>query len=165
MHSCNRATAGGDWSLQWRHNGRDGVSNHQRLDCLLSRFFRTRSKKTSELRVTGLCEGNSPGTGEFPAQMASNAENVSIWWRHYELQHGLSIWAMLVQGVRDWLFSIRFSVAICVVPQAVAQSDRPTHCNAIINKCYGQTIPDGGIYAGFTGSDAQQRQQWTEFCS
>ena len=31
-----------------------------------------------------LCEGNSPGTGEFPAQMASNAENVSIWWRHHE---------------------------------------------------------------------------------
>ena len=23
--------------------------------------------------------GNSPVTGEFPAQMASNAENVSIW--------------------------------------------------------------------------------------
>ena len=24
------------------------------------------------------------GTGEFPAQIASNAENVSIWWRHHE---------------------------------------------------------------------------------
>ena len=34
-------------------------------------------RKTSKLRVTGLCRGNSPGTGEFPAQMASNAENVS----------------------------------------------------------------------------------------
>ena len=32
--------------------------------------------KTSKLRVTGLCGGNSPVTGEFPAQMASNAENV-----------------------------------------------------------------------------------------
>ena len=41
------------------------------------------SKKTSKLRVTGLCAGNSPGTGEFPAQMASDAENVSIWWRHH----------------------------------------------------------------------------------
>ena len=39
--------------------------------------------KTSKLRVTGLCAGNSPETGEFPAQMASNAENVSIWWRHH----------------------------------------------------------------------------------
>ena len=71
-------------SLQWRHNGRDSVSNHQPHDCLLNRLFRRRSKKTSKLRVTGLCVGNSPGTGEFPAQMASNAENVSIWWRHHD---------------------------------------------------------------------------------
>ena len=41
-------------------------------------------RKQTKLRVTGLCAGNSPGTGEFPAQMASNAENVSIWWCHYE---------------------------------------------------------------------------------
>ena len=40
--------------------------------------------KTSKLRVTGLCAGNSPVTGEFPAQMASNAENVFISWRHHE---------------------------------------------------------------------------------
>ena len=71
------------YPLQWRHNERDSVSNHQPHDCLLNRLFRRRSKKTSKLRVTGLCEGNSPGTGEFPAQMASNAENVSIWWRHH----------------------------------------------------------------------------------
>ena len=31
-----------------------------------------------KFRVTDLCAGISPGTGEFPAQMASNAENVSI---------------------------------------------------------------------------------------
>ena len=41
-------------------------------------------RKASKLCVTGLCTGNSPGTGEFPAQMASNAENISIWWRHHE---------------------------------------------------------------------------------
>ena len=34
--------------------------------------------KTSKLRVTGLCEGNSPGTGELPTQRASNAENISF---------------------------------------------------------------------------------------
>ena len=61
-------------ALQWRHNGRDSVSNHQLHDCLLNRLFRRRSKKTLKLRVTGLCVGNSPGTGEFLAQMASNAE-------------------------------------------------------------------------------------------
>ena len=73
---CHLETA-----LQWRHNGHDGVSNHQHRDCLLSRLIRPKSKKTSKLRVTGLCAGNSPGTGEFPAQMVSDAENVSIWWR------------------------------------------------------------------------------------
>ena len=72
-------------TLRWRHNGRDSVSNLQPHDCLLNRLFRRRSKKTSKLRVTGLCVENSPGTGEFPAQMASNAENVSIWWRHHEM--------------------------------------------------------------------------------
>ena len=66
-------------SLQWRHNERDGVLNHQPHDCLLNRLFR--SKKTSKLRLTGLCEGNSPVTGEFTAQRVSNAENV--WWRHH----------------------------------------------------------------------------------
>ena len=69
--------------LQWRHNEHDDVSSHQRPDCLRNRLFRGRSKKTSNLRVTGLCAGNSPVNDEFPAQRASNAKNVSIWWRHH----------------------------------------------------------------------------------
>ena len=46
-------------------------------------YSRRRSKKISKLRVTGLCEANSPVTGEFPTQRASNGENVSIWWHHH----------------------------------------------------------------------------------
>ena len=46
-----------------------------------------RSKKISKLRVTCLGERNSPVTGEFPTQMASNAEIFSIWWRHHEHVH------------------------------------------------------------------------------
>ena len=68
-------------TLHWRHNGRDGVSNHRRFDCLLNDLFRCRSTKTSKLRVTGLCEGNSQGTAEFPSQRVNNAEYISIWWR------------------------------------------------------------------------------------
>ena len=64
-----------------RHNSHNGVPNHQPHDCLLNRIFSRRSKKTSTLRVTDLCAGNSPGTGEFPAQRTSNVENVFIWWR------------------------------------------------------------------------------------
>ena len=84
----------------------DDVSIHQPHDCILNRLFRRRSKKTSKLRVTGLCAGNSPVIGEFPAQRASNAEFVSIWWRHHDYWlivfcrlaalyadiHGLTIW-------------------------------------------------------------------------
>ena len=78
-------------SLQWRHNGADSVSNYQPHDCFLNRLFRRRSKKTSKLRLTGLCAGNSPVAGAFPAQMASNAENVSIWWRHQLLDVRYSV--------------------------------------------------------------------------
>ena len=63
-------------TLQWRHNGLDGVLNQQPHDCLLNCLVRRRSEETSKFRVTGLCVGNSPVTDEFPAQMASNA---SLW--------------------------------------------------------------------------------------
>ena len=49
--------ANGLGAWQWRHNEGNGVSNHQRLDCLLNRLFTRRSKKTSKLRVTGLTKG------------------------------------------------------------------------------------------------------------
>ena len=81
--------------LRWRHTDYDGVSKYRRHNCLLSRLFRRRSKKTSKLRVTGLCARNSSVTGEFPAQRASNVENVSIWWRHHAVskEHGrCDIW-------------------------------------------------------------------------
>ena len=60
------------WTLQWRFNERDGVS-----DCLLIRLFKAQIKENIKA-------GLAPVTGEFPAQRASNAEKVSIWWRHHE---------------------------------------------------------------------------------
>ena len=69
-------------SITGRHN--DGVSNHRCLDCFLNLLFRCRSKKTSKLRVTGLCEGNPSVTGGFPSPKASNTEKVSISWRHHD---------------------------------------------------------------------------------
>ena len=87
-------------TLHWRQNKRDGASNHRRLDCLLHRLFRCRSKKTSKLRVTGLCEGNSPVNDEFPAQRASNAEIDSIWWRHP------------VETIFSCVFSLLFSASV-----------------------------------------------------
>ena len=63
--------------LQWRHNECDGVSNYQPHNCLLNRLFKAQIKEL-KLRVI------VPVTGEFPAQRASNMENVSILWRHHE---------------------------------------------------------------------------------
>ena len=72
-------------SLQWRHNECDGVSNTSLTIVCWTAYSRRRSKKTPTLSITGLCEGNSPVTGEFPAQWACNAGNVSIWWCHYDI--------------------------------------------------------------------------------
>ena len=63
-------------------------------------------KHQSSMRVTGLCKGNSPGTGEFPAQRASNAENVSIWWRHHEHFKFLGINYKLLWGHYIFSYSI-----------------------------------------------------------
>ena len=98
-----------NYTLQWHHNGRNGVLNHRRLDCLLKRLFKRRSKKTSMLRVTGLCEGNSPMTDECPAQRASNTENVSIWWRYHDIcvaQHQIENMTNVIR----WLSADRHSV-------------------------------------------------------
>ena len=70
----------------WRHNGRDSVSNHRYLDCLLKCLFRRKPKKTSKLHVTGLCEGgggihrwpvDSPHKGPVTRKMF-----LYTWWRH-----------------------------------------------------------------------------------
>ena len=71
------------WSLQWRHNDHDGVSNHQPHGCLFNQVYSgtDRRKHQSSASRAFAC-GEFTGSGEFPAQTASNAENVSIWWRH-----------------------------------------------------------------------------------
>ena len=59
------------------------------LMVVYQRFIQAQIKKIarSKHRVTGFCEGNSPATGEFPAQRARNAENVSFWWRRHDPFH------------------------------------------------------------------------------
>ena len=93
-------TVGFQWELEvdadisyqiitWRHDDHDGVSNHQPLGCLLNLLFRRKIKENIKAqRPWPLC-GEFTGAGEFPAQKASYAENVSIWWRRHVL---LSIW-------------------------------------------------------------------------
>ena len=119
------------------------------LTSLLNRFLWRRLKKTSKLRVTGLYVGRSPLTGEFPAQRTSNAENVSIWWRHHVLfiwkyPHlcvattliSLSSWlnhkhviSSLIHGHKD-NFILGFVTSTKVVCQIVAKLLRSWCCNA-----------------------------------
>ena len=60
-HLCHRGSP-----FLWRHNGCDSVSNHQPHHCLLNRLIKHRSKKTSKLRVTGLCAGIHRGPVNSP---------------------------------------------------------------------------------------------------
>ena len=85
-------------TLRWRHNDHAGVSNHQFRDCLLNRLFRRRSKKTSKLRVTGLCAENSPGPVNSPhagpvTRKMFPFDDVNMQW------HGVLIFFSLIC---DW---------------------------------------------------------------
>ena len=106
-------------SLQWHHNGCNGISNHQSQDCFLNHSFRHKSKKTSNLRVTGLCAGNSPVTGEFPPKKASNAENVFIWWCYY-------VDVQMAGGASGW-------IQYTAIPTSVEQG-KMIHWHNLINK-------------------------------
>ena len=75
-------------ALPWRQNEQNHILNHWRLECLLNCLLRGTPKKTSKLRVNGMCEENPPVTSGLTSQRASNAVNVSIWWRH----HGIWPW-------------------------------------------------------------------------
>ena len=114
-------------------------------------------RNTSKLRVTGLCAGNSTGTGEFPAQMVSCAENVSIWWRHHhrprfqletrnlkivlgDENHVLSSWREVERIV--------FSVKRCFI-LAHAES-RTIDCTSglYLSRIYGSTNPPFVLWVG-----------------
>ena len=47
-------------------------------------FLQAQIKENAKASRHWPCAGISPVTCESPAQMASNAENVTIWWRHHE---------------------------------------------------------------------------------
>ena len=99
----------------------------------LKRLFRRRSKKTSKLRGTGLCEGHSPVTGEFPAQRVSNAENESIWWRHHVLNHYRCLMVIIVHALElhtenSWniLFTFRLISVLVLHPVVYPELQGPS---------------------------------------
>ena len=115
-------------------------SNHQPHDCSLNHLFR--SKKISKPRVTGLCEGNSPVTGEFPAQRASNVETISIWWHH--------------QPFLKWGAETRISIMIGFTYTLKWESCH-FHKNAIILTSY-----SGASGESFAKNDISVSAQWSK---
>ena len=79
------------FTLQWRHNRHDSVSNHQPYDCLLTVYSDADQRKNQSSASLAFVRGIDRGTGEFPAQMASNTENVSICWRLHEVKITLGL--------------------------------------------------------------------------
>ena len=66
--------------------------------------------------MLSLISARTPVTGEFPAQRASNAENVSVWWRHHVPfaveWHWSMMWWMLLKNIENtfWKKHIKFSL-------------------------------------------------------
>ena len=123
-------------TLQWSHNDRDGILNHRRLDSVLTRLCRRSSKETSKLRVTGHCEENSLMTGEFPAQRASNAENIYMWWRHNACSN-FSLYSrpktIIIPGIMILVHTLFWFVVVRYtgVVYAPSQWETTLHCNVI----------------------------------
>ena len=62
------------------------------------------------LRVTGLCAGNSSVTGEFPAQMASNAESF------FQCHTFPPAWSLTLRKTLDKPYNVRMDVSGIVSP-------------------------------------------------
>ena len=109
--------------LHWRHNERDGFSNHRRRDYLLNRLFRRRTKKIPKLRITGLCARNSPVPGEFPACYTKGQE----LGRYFHLMTSL---CHVTSGDQQYAYS---QIDICsVMPQSHYTPGPRTGCSRVV---------------------------------
>ena len=95
-------------SLRWRHMNvmLSQIIGHSTV--YLTGYADPNQIKSSSL---ALCEGNSPVTGEFPIQRASNVEKASIWWRHHE--RDFLGWKKYVVWFKfEWKFSLKVQFTI-----------------------------------------------------
>ena len=99
-------------SLQWCHNGRTGVSNHQPHDCLLNRLFRRRSKKTSKLRIAGLCAGEFTGDWWIPRKNGQ--------WRGKCFHLMMSSWSRPCMGWNFTCLCKKIAHEFCKIIETIA---------------------------------------------
>ena len=150
-------------SLQWRHNERDDVSNNCRLDCLLNRLFRRRSKKTPKFYVIVLCEGNSPVTWIPHTNKASNPAIVSIWWRHHDKHLGFCYYTkqrtITESGSLLWL-SIVYIPSHKTVMGSVTQVSWKS---ALVPMSYCVARRGSGVFVDWFDSTAHARSRSTTY--
>ena len=87
-------------SLQWHHNERNGILNQRRLNGLFAQpFVWAQIKKNIKALRHWPLWGEFTGARWIPSQRGSNAENVSIWWRHHVQIRTLRIYHTLIVGL------------------------------------------------------------------
>ena len=76
------------WSLQWRHNGHDSVSNHQTYHCLLNRLFSADQRKYQNSASLAFVRGihrrpvNSPHKWPVTRKMFPFDDVIMFWKWH-----------------------------------------------------------------------------------
>ena len=121
--------------LQWRHNEHDGVANYRRLYCLLNHLFRCRSKKHQSSVSLACVRGIHRWPVTSPHKGASNAENVSIWWRHHatnRCQEICNSHADNTESQSDYGITWIISCCIHIALQPISWSGQYYVCNCII---------------------------------
>ena len=73
----------GSFLLQWRHNESDYISNHRCLHCFSTVGPGADQRKDQSSASLASVRGVHRWRVNYPPKKASNAENVSIWWRHH----------------------------------------------------------------------------------
>ena len=125
-----------------------------------------RPKKTSKLRVTGLCADNSPGTGEFSLQRASYAENVSIWWRHHDEKTTSMPWLLMPWLLvspdhhQPWHWLCRIIKSSCYLRNNAFRNYRICKCIFVfsrINSALGLTLI---FYTTYWSTDSNTKKQY-----
>ena len=80
------------------------------LTIVYSTVIRAHTKENIKAPLHWPLCGKFTATGEFPVRMASNADNVSIWWRHHEngpLNHNLCLEHVWILEMHITLCSVR----------------------------------------------------------
>ena len=107
------------------------------LTIVYSTVYSGSDQRKHQSSVAGVCAGNSPGTGEFPTQRASYAENFSIWWRHHVIfKRNLLIDSLIISGgiVLKWIPRGHIDVLSTMVMQCWRQTT-----SYYLNRCWPKT--------------------------